>query len=119
MINMDRNSKIDLSWKKVLLSDLTYVCQEIKDSVDLPAVIILTGEVGTGKTTFCKSFIGDGATQSPTYSIINETKNCVHADFYRIEGPDDIVHLELPLYIENKEYLGIFCRKRSQGRAKK
>ena len=65
--------------------------------------------MGVGKTTFTKAFslseVDDPSTiQSPTYSIINETGPIVHADFYRLKDSSEIIHLELSLYLEDKEY---------------
>lgn len=100
--------KLVREWKKVFESDLAAIALEMKDSIEVPAVLILTGEIGMGKTTFTKSFIKseeDGPTvQSPTYSIINEIGNYVHADFYRLNNAEDITHLELPLYLDSKEF---------------
>ena len=31
----------------------------------------------------------------------------VHADFYRLNSPDEVVHLELPMYLEDKDYFFI------------
>ncbi len=112
------------NWKKVLESDLDYIVGEVKNMAQVPAVIILSGPVGAGKTTFTKKFIqalsigaeGEGgpitgkrkiaadSVQSPTYSIVNEVGNTVHADLYRIEGKDELVHLELQLHLEGKEF---------------
>jgi tRNA threonylcarbamoyladenosine biosynthesis protein TsaE len=70
-----------------------------------PAVIFLEGALGSGKTTFAKDFLGEQAdTMSPTYSVIYEAGNNLHADFYRIENKEEIFQLELPLYLDNKEY---------------
>ena len=41
---------------------------------------------------------------SPTYSLINEIDNIVHADFYRIEKKEELIHLEIPMYLEEKDY---------------
>ncbi len=93
------------SWKKVLECDLENIAIEMKDAVSNPAVIILDGEVGAGKTTFTKKFIsGSLSTNSPSYSLINDAGSTVHADFYRLEDADEIMHLELNLYLEGKEY---------------
>lgn len=101
--------KLLREWKKVFESDLESILIELKDSIELPAVIILSGEMGVGKTTFTKAFslseVDDPSTiQSPTYSIINETGPIVHADFYRLKDSSEIIHLELSLYLEDKEY---------------
>ncbi|MFT6070865.1 MAG: tRNA threonylcarbamoyladenosine biosynthesis protein TsaE [Bacteriovoracaceae bacterium] len=101
--------KLLREWKKVFESDLESILIELKDTIEVPAVIILSGEMGVGKTTFTKAFalseVDDPSTvQSPTYSIINETGSIVHADFYRLNDSSEIIHLELPLYLEDKEF---------------
>ena len=52
-----------------------------------------------------KSFadVDPGDIFSPTYSIVNENRD-PPTDFYRIESSEEILHLELPLYAENKNY---------------
>ena len=106
---MDRVSWADKKekkvWKKVSESDLASVASELKDILEKPSVIILSGEVGVGKTTFTKEFIGNsGDVHSPSYSLINEVGNFAHADFYRIEDSEEIIHLEVSLYLEGKDF---------------
>lgn len=96
--------KVLREWKKVFESDLGYISFELKDTISLPAVVILEGPMGSGKTTFAKSFIDDSETMSPSYGIISESTNTLHADFYRIEDREEIIHLELPLYLESKQF---------------
>jgi tRNA threonylcarbamoyladenosine biosynthesis protein TsaE len=95
-------------WKKVAESDLDSLIFELREFLTEPAFIILTGDVGVGKTTFTKSFakllVNEPFTLSPTYSVVNELGTLVHADFYRLKTADDIVHLELDIYLEDKEY---------------
>ena len=94
-------------WKKVYENDLRYIIAELKEVISVPACIILTGEVGAGKTKFTQVFaeiISEGDILSPTYSIISETRKICHADFYRIKNSEEITHLELSLYLEDKEY---------------
>jgi tRNA threonylcarbamoyladenosine biosynthesis protein TsaE len=83
---------------------LSNIVDELKEVVEPPCVIILDGTVGAGKTTFTRAFALKNEIQSPTYSIINEIDNIVHADFYRIEKKDDLIHLEIPIYLEEKDY---------------
>ena len=99
---MDKSVKRE--WKKVFESDLSYIVYELKELVKNPALVFIEGEVGAGKTTFIKSFIDDELVQSPSYSILMEHKNILHADFYRIEDRDEITALELAQHLENKEY---------------
>lgn len=98
------NKKLIREWKKVYKSDLSYIVYELKDLAKVPAMIILEGDLGAGKTTFTQSFIGEAETLSPTYSILSECKNFLHADLYRIEKNEEILQLELPVYLEDKQY---------------
>jgi len=92
------------SWKKVLLSDLGNISIEMKEVIQPPSVIILDGVVGAGKTTFAKIFLDNKNSSSPTYSIINEVENLLHADLYRIEKKEELTYLEIPMYLEGKDY---------------
>jgi tRNA threonylcarbamoyladenosine biosynthesis protein TsaE len=95
-------------WKKVYEPDLGYIAYELKDMVDAPAVVILKGEMGSGKTTFSKVFVHETdpryKTLSPSYSVLSETPNILHGDFYRLKTADEIIHLELELYLEDKRF---------------
>ena len=91
-------------WKKVYEADLNYVIMELRDFITPKSLVLLEGPVGAGKTTFCKQFIEDGETLSPSYSLISETRTSVHADFYRLEDASEVLHLELPLYLEDKDF---------------
>lgn len=93
------------TWKKALVADLSNIAIEMKEALEPGSVIILEGPVGAGKTTFSKLFLGqEKQTSSPTYSLINEFDTLLHADLYRIEKKDDLIHLEIPMYLEEKEY---------------
>jgi tRNA threonylcarbamoyladenosine biosynthesis protein TsaE len=98
------NKKLIRDWKKVFRSDLSYIVYEMKDLVKVPAMVILEGDLGAGKTTFTQFFVGESDILSPTYSILSETKTVVHADFYRLEKQEEILQLEIPIYIEDKQY---------------
>jgi tRNA threonylcarbamoyladenosine biosynthesis protein TsaE len=71
-------------------------------------VILITGEVGTGKTTlikeYCKLIGVEEIVNSPTYTLINEyqNKSCkiVHMDLYRVEDINEINELGLFEYLD-------------------
>jgi tRNA threonylcarbamoyladenosine biosynthesis protein TsaE len=98
------NKKLIREWKKVFKSDLSYIVYELKDLAKVPSMIILEGDLGAGKTTFTQAFVGESEALSPTYSILSENKNFLHADLYRIEQNEEILQLELPVYLEDKQY---------------
>ena len=96
--------KLLSQWKKVYQQDLDYVANEMRNSMSTPCMVLLDGEVGAGKTTLLKSFFPQLEVSSPTYSVVNELGDIVHGDFYRIEKEEELMHLELPLYLEKKNY---------------
>ena len=59
-----------------------------------PHLILLTGDMGAGKTTFSKGLIsglGVAAEEdvtSPTFTLVHQYKNVFHIDLYRIEHID-------------------------------
>ena len=71
-------------------------------------VILITGEVGTGKTTlikeYCKLIGVKEIVNSPTYTLINEYQNksgkIVHMDLYRVENINEINELGLFEYLD-------------------
>ncbi len=71
-------------------------------------VVALSGGLGAGKTTLARAIIAalghQGEVPSPTFAIV-ETYDpptvrlaLVHADFYRIERPDELIELGLDDY---------------------
>ncbi len=74
-------------------------------------VILLTGELGAGKTVFCKGVakgLGiDASVVSPTFTIMNEypgekIKFC-HFDAYRLSGSDEAIAAGIAEYIGAKD----------------
>ena len=71
-------------------------------------IILITGEVGTGKTTlikeYCKLIGVEETVNSPTYTLINEYQNkrgkIVHMDLYRVKDINEINELGLFEYLE-------------------
>jgi tRNA threonylcarbamoyladenosine biosynthesis protein TsaE len=98
------NKKFVRDWKKVYKSDLAYIVYELKDLIKIPSMVILDGALGAGKTTFTQVFVGDSEVLSPTYSVLAENKQVLHADLYRIEKNEEILQLEIPIYLEDKNY---------------
>jgi tRNA threonylcarbamoyladenosine biosynthesis protein TsaE len=79
-------------------------------------VVALSGDLGSGKTTFTKELAAEiGVTEnvaSPTFVIervypidLDGFKNLIHIDAYRMEKDEDILMLGWKDQIENKENL--------------
>ena len=63
--------------------------------------VLLTGELGAGKSTFARAFIKaaghPGPVPSPTYTLVEPYKlasaNIYHIDLYRVSDPDELRYL--------------------------
>ncbi|MEL7207344.1 MAG: tRNA (adenosine(37)-N6)-threonylcarbamoyltransferase complex ATPase subunit type 1 TsaE [Actinomycetota bacterium] len=74
----------------------------VAGSVEGGDVIVLTGDLGAGKTTFTKAFaaaldVTDPVT-SPTFTLANRYEGRLvvhHLDAYRLAGPEEVVDLGL------------------------
>ncbi len=71
--------------------------------IETGSVIWLSGEVGSGKTTFVQGFaraMGVDYARSPTFSLVNEYRgrdeNLIHVDCYRLRSPDEALDLDFP-----------------------
>ena len=79
--------------------------QVIAAKLQLGDVVSLSGGLGAGKTTLARAILAalghEGEVPSPTFTII-ETYDLalpvVHADFYRLERPEDVEELGLDDY---------------------
>ena len=74
------------------------------------AVIAIRGEMGVGKTAFCRgfaSYFGIDGVRSPTFTVVNEYRGRVsifHFDMYRITDGDDLYSIGYDDYIEKDGY---------------
>jgi len=78
--------------------------REIAALLRPPVIVLLSGELGSGKTTLTKGFIsGLGAAReeevtSPTFTLVHEFHNhckVYHVDLYRVEGFRELESLAL------------------------
>lgn len=73
------------------------IARDIASKIDKNAVIVLSGELGAGKTKFTEGFLSyfglENEISSPTFTIVNEYKNneisIYHFDVYRLTDIDE------------------------------
>lgn len=74
------------------------------------ATIAMRGEMGVGKTAFCRGFashFGVDGVRSPTFTVVNEYRGrarIYHFDTYRITDGDDLYSIGFDDYIESEGY---------------
>ena len=73
------------------------VARELASKIGKNAVIVLSGELGAGKTKFTEGFLSyfglENEISSPTFTIVNEYRNnkatIYHFDVYRLSDVDE------------------------------
>ena len=85
------------------------IARKFAKSLKEEDVVALTGELGSGKTTFVQGLAdGLGVTDfvnSPTFKLVNEFSGRLtlyHFDFYRLDSSMDLVKIGFEEYINSK-----------------
>ena len=89
--------------------------RKFSNSIDYGSVIFLVGDLGSGKTTFCKGFAsGLGFSDeilSPTYSILNEYKlnsnSLYHFDLYRLKSVNEFLEIGGIEYLNDRKSISL------------
>ena len=77
------------------------IAKELANKLSIGDVIVLSGELGSGKTKFTEGFLSyfglENEISSPTFTIVNEYKNnkisIFHFDVYRLEDADEFYEI--------------------------
>lgn len=88
------------------------LAEQLKKSGTCRAFIAMRGEMGVGKTVFCRGFagvFGIRGVKSPTYTIVNEYvgedgTHVYHFDLYRITDADDLCSIGYDDYVRSDGY---------------
>ncbi|MBL0260643.1 MAG: tRNA (adenosine(37)-N6)-threonylcarbamoyltransferase complex ATPase subunit type 1 TsaE [Saprospiraceae bacterium] len=93
-------------------SDLDSVAKNILDKMMPPAILLLYGEMGAGKTTFtkaiCRALGCEDEASSPSFSIISiyntshklyGIKQVVHMDLFRLRSSAELRELGMEEYL--------------------
>lgn len=84
--------------------ETTKLGREIAAGLEAPVLVLLSGELGSGKTTLAKGIVsglgaaGEDEVTSPTFTLVHvygKATKVYHADLYRIESAADFESLGL------------------------
>lgn len=87
-------------------------CKQLREQFPPKTVFALHGNLGSGKTTFVKTFLQQIAEEinvsSPTYSIVNEYETngrlFYHFDLYRLNDQFELLNIGFEDYFEMGDY---------------
>ena len=92
------------------LNETKILAQKVSKFLSIPFFICLSGDIGSGKTTFARFLINQFSKKkikvlSPTFPIVQiydlKTVNIWHYDLYRIEKKNEFFNLDFDTAISN------------------
>lgn len=81
------------------------LAKSFSENISAPEVVVLNGELGSGKTFFIKHLLkcfGVQNVSSPTFAIVNEYTakfDFYHFDFYRINKENELIEIGFNDYL--------------------
>lgn len=94
--------------------ELDSVAKVFANLVNAPMIILLVGDLGSGKTTFVKSlakYLGSEDTvTSPTFTLLNEYHAkfpIYHFDMYRLSSMEDALSVGFEEYFDKSKLDGV------------
>lgn len=100
LLNLINNEKIDFNYISKNTDDTKKLAEKLANFLHLGDIIVLNGELGSGKTVFltgiAKYFGIESEVSSPTFTIVNEYDvlgSCpiYHFDVYRLQDSDEFL----------------------------
>ncbi len=87
------------------------IARKLSNLLDGRGLVFLEGQLGAGKTTFCRGILRAmgymGAVKSPTFTLVEpydvERGHVYHFDLYRLNDPEEIEYLGIDDYFDSGE----------------
>ncbi|GAB1266948.1 tRNA (adenosine(37)-N6)-threonylcarbamoyltransferase complex ATPase subunit type 1 TsaE [Aurantivibrio infirmus] len=98
--------------------------KKLGESANSGGVVFLQGQLGAGKTTFCRgvlrAFGHSAAVKSPTYTLVEpyefaEGRSVFHFDLYRLGDPEELEYIGIRDYFSEQSLCLIEWPDRGEG----
>ena len=80
--------------------------KKLAELIDVPALILLKGDLGTGKTLITKAAVAalgyQGDVTSPTFNLVQEYRaqiEIIHMDLYRLDSSEELLEIGFEDYL--------------------
>lgn len=106
------------------LNDTQILAKKIADSIEVPMIVTMNGDLGAGKTTLVREIIlalgVTGRVKSPTFTLLEEYDislgKVLHFDLYRFADPEEWLDLGFDELLDGNSYIAfIEWAERAQG----
>jgi tRNA threonylcarbamoyladenosine biosynthesis protein TsaE len=88
--------------------------KKLAELIEVPALILLKGELGTGKTLITKAVVSalgyQGDVTSPTFNLVQEYQadvEILHMDLYRLDSSEELVEIGFEDYLNREAIIFI------------
>ncbi len=94
-------------------SETELIAKDFSAFVTEGMIIVLIGDLGTGKTFFTKKllhYFDINTANSPTFAIVNEyngIKKFYHFDFYRINKAEELIDIGIEDYFSDNDAISL------------
>lgn len=106
------------------LNDTQRLAKQIADTLEVPMIVTMNGDLGAGKTTLVREIIlalgVTGRVKSPTFTLLEEYDiwlgKVLHFDLYRFADPEEWLDLGFDELLDGNNYIAfIEWAERAQG----